>query len=404
MTLSLVQTSHQPPVIIDKLIEKGQPSFGVFARVQHINYLDYYSYLRAQKPLPNWRKELKVNQFCFVQIIQAPYRICLALATIKVVSSAFVYIYNEDTEQLEVCEALQPLTRHASFIGDHYQGQMSLQHRKLTLKLTFSPMQVMIDLDSRFMALRATLERQAQPLAICTPTGRRGWTFTQKEPLAKVFGYLAIKDNCKFDDLDANKRHSNGTMKPIEFSTNSKANLDWTLGYMRHETNWFWSCINSYLPDGRHLLLNLSMGVNETGNSENACWLDGEIIYLPPVLFWRAELPLLADQCNKTMKAIKTRKTIKTSKSSKADKMNKNYDAKNLQPWRIYHQNLGWSTIGIELTFTPIKVYKKTDNFAVVASIFEQWLGEYSGEIRLADESIYLDKVFGLAEDHFAKW
>ena len=57
------------------------------------------------------------------------------------------------------------------------------------------------------------------------------------------------------------------------------ANLDWTLGYMRHETNWFWSCISSYLSDGRHFLLNLSMGVNETGVSENACWLDGQIFH-----------------------------------------------------------------------------------------------------------------------------
>ena len=51
-------------------------------------------------------------------------------------------------------------------------------------------------------------------------------------------------------------------------------------------------------------------------------------------------------------------------------------------------------------TFT----YEKTDNFGVLASIFEQWLGFYSGEIRLADEVIELDKVMGLAEDHFAKW
>lgn len=138
---------------------------------------------------------------------------------------------------------------------------------------------------------------------------------------------------------------------------------------MRHKTNWFWTCINSYLPDGRHFTLNLSMGVNETGASENACWLDGQIVYLPPVMFIRQDL-----------------------------------DAAAQHTWRIYHQNLGWSKVDIDLTFTPITVYKKTDNFGVLASIFEQWLGFYSGEIRLADEVIELDKVMGLAEDHFAKW
>jgi len=56
------------------------------------------------------------------------------------------------------------------------------------------------------------------------------------------------------------------------------------------------------------------------------------------------------------------------------------------------------------LSFTPITVYKKTDNFGVIASIFEQWIGFYSGEIRIRDEVIRLDNVMGLAEDHFAKW
>nr|WP_227671439.1 DUF2804 family protein [Psychrobacter sp. 72-O-c] len=163
------------------------------------------------------------------------------------------------------------------------------------------------------------------------------------------------------------------------FTDETIANLDWTLGYMRHETNWFWTCINSYLPDGRHFLLNLSMGVNETGMSENACWLDGQIFYLPPVLFSRNEINL-------------------------QNKSNQSTDANRPQPWRIYHQNLGWSKVDIDLTFTPITVYEKTDNFGVIASIFEQWLGEYSGEIRIGDQVVKVDKVIGLAEDHFAKW
>lgn len=111
------------------------------------------------------------------------------------------------------------------------------------------------------------------------------------------------------------------------------------------------------------------MGVNETGVSENACWLAGQIYYLPPVLFIRKDL-----------------------------------DTSVQNTWRVYHQNLGWSNVDIDLTFTPMTVYKKTDNFGVLASIFEQWLGFYSGEIRIKNEVIKFDKVMGLAEDHFAKW
>lgn len=357
-----------------KLIENGQPTFGVFSQVKSINYLDYYSHLISQKSLPNWRKELKANQFCFIQIIQPPYRICLALATIKLATSAFVYLYEDETDELEVCEALQPLTRRTQLEGDCYQGQMAFTHSNLTLTLGFTPSQIAVALDSKHITLDATLQRQAAPLAVCTPTGRRGWTFTQKEPLSVISGHLLIKAHSKFN--------TDAQAKQIHFSKTTIANLDWTLGYMRHKTNWFWSCINSYLPNGRHFALNLAMGVNETGVSENACWLDGQIYYLPPVMFVRDGLNLPANEQDDTAKTIDNTR----------------------QPWRIYHQNLGWSNVDIDLTFTPITVYKKTDNFGVLASIFEQWLGFYSGEIRLKDDVIKIDKIMGLAEDHFAKW
>ena len=357
-----------------KLIENGQPTFGVFSQVKSINYLDYYSHLISQKSLPNWRKELKANQFCFIQIIQPPYRICLALATIKLATSAFVYLYEDETDELEVCEALQPLTRRTQLEGDCYQGQMAFTHSNLTLTLGFTPSQIAVALDSKHITLDATLQRQAAPLAVCTPTGRRGWTFTQKEPLSVISGHLLIKAHSKFN--------TDAQAKQIHFSKTTIANLDWTLGYMRHKTNWFWSCINSYLPNGRHFALNLAMGVNETGVSENACWLDGQIYYLPPVMFVRDGLNLPANGQDDTAKTIDNTR----------------------QPWRIYHQNLGWSNVDIDLTFTPITVYKKTDNFGVLASIFEQWLGFYSGEIRLKDDVIEIDEIMGLAEDHFAKW
>ncbi|KRG34272.1 MULTISPECIES: DUF2804 domain-containing protein [unclassified Psychrobacter] len=362
------------PVVLDELIKNGQPIFGVFAHVKNINYLDYHSHLISQKALPNWRKELKANQFCFIQIIQPPYRVCLALATIKLATSAFVYVYNDEIEQLEVCEALQPLMHQTQLEGDCYQGQMAFTHSNLTLTLDFTPSQIEVALDSKHITLDATLQRQSAPLAVCTPTGRRGWTFTQKEPLSVISGHLLIKAHSKFN--------TDAQAKQINFSKTTIANLDWTLGYMRHKTNWFWTCINSYLPDGRHFALNLAMGVNETGVSENACWLDGQIYYLPPVMFVRDGLNLPANEQDDNAKTIDNTR----------------------QPWRIYHQNLGWSNVDIDLTFTPITVYKKTDNFGVLASIFEQWLGFYSGEIRLKDDVIKIDKIMGLAEDHFAKW
>ncbi|WP_296403086.1 DUF2804 family protein [Psychrobacter sp.] len=395
---------------IEQLIEQGQPQFGVFAKVGQVNYLDYHSHLISQKPIASWRKHLKVNQFAFIQMVHSPYRICIAIATIKLATTAFVYMYNERSKNFEIVEALQPFTLNTVFKGDHQNGEMIFEHDNLCVKMYFSPKLVSLKLNSKFFSINADLQRSRQPLAMCSPSGRRGWTFTQKEPFAQTVGELLVHERSKHyakamgtrsqfsnshnsnnlnfnnhnsnindfkntqfktTDLKTNKTNSNNSpSNKLVLSEATRANLDWTLGYMRHITNWFWCCINSQLDDQRQFVLNLSMGVNETGVSENACWLDGNIYYLPPVMFHRNE-----------------------------------HRGKAYAVWSITHQNLGWSMIEIDLTFNPIEVYKKTDNYAVIASIFEQWIGYYSGHIKLyTGEIIVLDRIMGLAEDHYAKW
>ena len=355
---------------IDKLIEQGQPKFGVFSQVNQINYLDYHSHLISQKPVAQWRKQLKANQFAFIQIVHGPYRICLAVATIKLATTAFAYIYHEGTKQFEIVEALLPLTLNTQFSGDHQNGEMVFEHDKLTVKMHFSPEFASVRLNSEVFTVNADLQRAKQPLAVCSPSGRRGWTFTQKEPFKATSGELILHSSSKHYSKTSESEGEQSTLTHLEFDCSTRANLDWTLGFMRHETNWFWSCINTQLDDGRQFMLNLSMGVNETGVSENACWLNGKIYHLPSVMFRRDS-----------------------------------QDSESKSAWSISHQNLGWSLVDIELNFTPLKVYKKTDNYGLLASIFEQWIGHYSGRIKLAEgEVIVLDQVMGLAEDHFAKW
>ena len=149
---------------------------------------------------------------------------------------------------------------------------MVFEHDKLTVKMHFSPEFVSVRLNSEAFTVDADLQRAQQPLAVCSPSGRRGWTFTQKEPFISTSGELVLHSSSKHytnNDSDGD----NSTLSGLQFDSSTRANLDWTLGFMRHETNWFWSCINTQLEEGRDFMLNLSMGVNETGVSENACWL-----------------------------------------------------------------------------------------------------------------------------------
>ena len=78
-----------------------------------------------------------------------------------------------------------------------------------------------------------------------------------------------------------------------------------------------------------------------------AGWAD-LFVALPPVMFVRDGLKLPANEQDDNAKTIDNTR----------------------QPWRIYHQNLGWSNVDIDLTFTPITVYKKTDNFLVCLPVY----------------------------------
>ncbi len=342
---------------ITQLITDEQPAFGVFDRVEQINYLDYHSHLLSGKRVSQWRKKLRANQFCFVQIIQPPYRLCMAVATLNWVTSSFCYLYNEKTDNMEVVEALQPLTHKSQFNQSTYEGRISFDSRKLKIQMDFTTDGLQVVVNSKIASVKANLQRSYDPLSVCTPTGRTGWTYTQKEPITQITGKLT----CGGLDID------------LEGAT---ATLDWSVGYMRRITNWYWACISGYLADGRHLGLNLATGVNESGASENACWLDGKRYHLPAVMFRRVK-----------------------------------DEVTNGEMWQVTNQPLNWSKVQVDLTFTPINCYQKNDRLIVVDSIFQQWVGYYSGTIILGqgedgdcDEVLKLDKVMGLAEDHYAKW
>lgn len=132
---------------------------------------------------------------------------------------------------------------------------------------------------------------------------------------------------------------------------------------MRRETAWNWACIAGKLADGRSMGLNLAAGVNETGMTENALWLDGRCIKLGQASF-------VFDRYCETA------------------------------PWQVRT-----SDGRVDLQFVPSGVRKERINAVVIASNFRQYVGTYTGVI--LDESgepVPVEGLRGLAEDHFARW
>jgi hypothetical protein len=71
-------------------------------------------------------------------------------------------------------------------------------------------------------------------------------------------------------------------------------------------------------------------------------------------------------------------------------------------------ENHGWSITSLDekirLHFDPVTRYGHKTDAIIMASNFKQILGRYHGEIDLPHETIRLDNVWGLIEDHYAKW
>lgn len=145
------------------------------------------------------------------------------------------------------------------------------------------------------------------------------------------------------------------------------ATLDWTRALALRTTRWNWASAVGLLPGGRRFGLNLSAHVYDDarGHSrENAVWRDGQPSAIGGVAF---ELP--------------------------ADPVS--------QPWRI--RSLQGDSVG--LLFTPCGARRQHLELGLVASRFVQPWGHFDGQLRTADgETLTLQRVWGVVEDHLARW
>lgn len=132
---------------------------------------------------------------------------------------------------------------------------------------------------------------------------------------------------------------------------------------MRRETAWNWACLAGVADNGVSVGLNLAAGVNETGMTENALWLDGRRTLLGPARF-------------------------------EFDRYQPGAD------WRVTTDDGR-----VDLRFVPAGARREKLNAGVIASNFRQFVGTFQGTVE--DENgkkIPVNGLRGLMEDHFARW
>jgi hypothetical protein len=149
------------------------------------------------------------------------------------------------------------------------------------------------------------------------------------------------------------------------------AGLDFNRGYRARETYWNWAAAAGRASDGTRVGWNLTAGrrPEEVPSSagedagDSALWLGAECVKIGAVFF--------------------------------------DYDAKNLmKPWRIRDaEGL------VDLSFAPAGERAEDINVGLIVSRFHQPYGRFRGRLcSRTGQTFAIEDVFGVVEQHFAKW
>lgn len=325
--------------------EKGLPQLGIFnEEITDVNYADYFLETALGFKVPRFIRKFLANQFCFIGIISSEIMAGLAVVDLKYASNAFFYVYSKKNKKfVEVKKIGIPLLTSVFISSD--PANPLFHFKSDSLSMEFSNYRIKANSDR--IKLDAVLDPSGtSPLRICTKAGYRGWVYTEKTTPLGITGVI---------DID-------GKEILLE-SPETLALMDWTCGYMRRHTCWNWASTACRLGDDRQLGLNLSWGVNETGWTENAFWLDGKMTRCSNSIF------------------IFDRDDL-------------------MKPWKIYSEDGK-----IDLDFVPEATRSEKLWALVAASRFTQLSGVFNGVLRTSEgDKIILKDIPGWTEDHFAKW
>lgn len=336
----------------DRLIATdGQPHFGIFSRpIKQINHQDFAYHTPMDRPATRLEKHFAFNQFQFIGICSDDLVFGCALVDIKYMGNAFVYLYDRKAHKLYEYSYMMPLAFSTSLSTTPDSGESRFKRGNIDIRLLAEDnprrKSLSVKIGNILQAeIKVSEPTGYEPLALCTQTGFNGWTYTQKAAGLDAEGFIHLQ----------NSRY--------ELDTTHKGSYDWSCGFMRRETAWNWACLSGKSTEGRTLGVNFANGVNETGYTENAFWVDGKLIKVNQIRF-------------------------------RYPKQNRHTQ------WRIQSDDGK-----VDLTFEPEGSRQEKLNALVLATNFTQLFGRFYGTLREDNGTVHiLNGVTGFAEDHYAKW
>lgn len=281
--------------------------------------------------------------------------VMIGVMNLDYASLAAVYVYDRQENQLHAHSARHLLGRGCQH-SDTVAGVCRFDHPAAQVQIDSTDREAVfrVRCPQRGAAAAVDLEATAlrppghESLNLVIPWDDWHYHFTSKQSCLPTRGTLTVAGQTyEFDDCD------------------TTAWLDFARGVWPYASGWNWAMCTSR-EQGRAIGFNLGAGwTDSAGVTENALYVDGRL-------------------------------------SKIDDRVRFTFDRKNvLSPWRI-------ETIGsdrVQLQFHPCARRREAMQMLLISGALDQVLGHFSGRVVTdSGEEIAVDRLFGVVEDHQARW
>ncbi|MCG6194356.1 DUF2804 domain-containing protein [Leptospira sp. FAT2] len=333
---------------------ENKVNYGVFDGPVEFNYKEFQLLDFFGKEIRGLKKRFAFKRFNYIGIITDEFLIGFAAVSLGYVYNVFAYLYHYKEGILYEFDAKGLDTgKELDFPANPDEYSIRFKKGASFLNVNKSHSDKKLEVEA-FLGKKLRFRFNADfglkshsPLRVVNPSEPTHWTFTEKcSPITPSSIELSY----------------NG--KPLSFDPKKTTILyDWSGGYLRRETNWYWAAFSAILPNKTTIGANFAALVNETFFSENAFWIDRKRTRVPRLIF-----------------DFSQKDPYKT--------------------WRIYDEE-GL----VDLEFKPEGERKDKMNLIVTKLYFRQFVGKFSGKFESAQgKKVSFKDVYGFTEFHRSLW
>jgi Domain of unknown function (DUF2804), C-terminal/Domain of unknown function (DUF2804), N-terminal len=323
--------------------ESGNANIGIFDEpITNLNYLDFV------RPGGKKVSASRIKRWEYIGLASDKIILGGAVVSLHYLANVFFYVYERDNGKLTEFNFMAPLCRGVDFSSNGATGKISFEKGKqhVIIENDRASGKHNFDVSLNGLKVKAELEDNKHPMVCVSRVGFSGYNYTLK--VAGMPTEASIEINSR--KLKLTRDEAFGV-------------IDYTTGCLARETFWNWASGGGTDTKGNVLGINLVLGVNESGVTENAFWIGDKMVKVDTVRF--------------------------------------DYNRQNiLDPWHIH----SWDG-RVDLTFAPEGQRFENLNLGVMASKFHQPFGKFEGVLTdEAGKKHTLKDFYGYTEEHFARW